>query len=273
MQYIYFTKTMRSLDVGRMIEELKKMGADGADLCVRDGYVVNPANAKTELPRAVEQFKRAGLVVPMISAPTGLHNPEDPAAEALCAACHDAGVPYLKPGYWGFRSGPFEPQLTAARKELEGWQRLATRFGVKCCLHTHSGNYLTVNASALYLVAQDSDPAAIGFYLDPGHLALNGEPITMALSIAGSRLNIVAIKDLMWERVPGDAVRRVRCVPLGEGFVNWREMMRYLHAEKYAGPLTFHSEYEDLGENALFEQTRKDIAYLRSVEQATSSAA
>jgi sugar phosphate isomerase/epimerase len=271
MQYIYFTKTMKTLGVPQMIEALKAMGADGADLCVRDGYAVNPGNAKTELPKAAAAFQRAGLSVPMISLPTGLHNPNDPSAEVLFAACHDAGVPYLKPGYWGFRQGDFQTQLDAARRDLEGWQRLAKRFGVKCCVHTHSGNYLTVNASASLLVVQGSDPAAIGMYLDPGHLALNGEPLTMALTMAGKRLSILAIKDLMWERVGGDAVRQVRCMPLGEGFVNWREMMRYLVATTFEGPLSFHSEYEGLTDEGILDQARKDIAYLRAVERQARS--
>lgn len=273
MQYVFFTKTMKALSVPQMMDALKAMGADGADLCVRDGYAVNPSNARAELPRAVEQFKRAGLTIPMVSGPTGLHDPADPVAETLFAACHDAGVPYLKPGYWVFRPGDFEPQLAAARKELGGWQDLARRHGVKCCIHTHSGNYLTVNAAASLLVLDGSDPAAIGMYLDPGHLALNGEPLTMALTMAGKRLSIVAIKDLMWERVGGDAVRKVRCKPLGEGFVNWRELMRYLISTQYAGPLTFHSEYEGLTDQGIIEQSRKDIAYLRAVEREVRAAA
>ncbi|MBM3493225.1 MAG: sugar phosphate isomerase/epimerase [Armatimonadetes bacterium] len=267
MEYIYFTKTLKALDVAGMVEALKRMGADGADLCVRDGYAVNPANARAELPKAVEQFKRAGLSVPMISAPTGLHSPDDPASEALFAACHDAGVPYLKPGYWSFRPGDYDVQLTAARKELDGWARLAKRYGVKCCIHTHSGSYLTVNTGAARLVVDGSDPVAIGLYLDPGHLALNGEPLTMALAMAGPRLTVLAIKDLMWERVEGRGVRKVVCKPLGEGFVNWRELMLGLRARSFAGPLTFHSEYDGLTDEAMLEQARNDIAYLRAIEK------
>ena len=200
MQYIYFTKTLKDQAVEALPEILRGIGADGADLCVRPGYPVNPSNARTELPKAAARLREAGLTVPMISAPTNLHDPADPSAEALVVACHDAGVPNLKPGYWTFGSAPFQAQLDTARKQVAGWQRLAERYGVRCCVHIHSGNYLTLNTAAALLVVGDSDPARVGLYLDPGHLALNGEPAPMAVSMAGPRLAIVAAKDFVWER-------------------------------------------------------------------------
>jgi sugar phosphate isomerase/epimerase len=266
VQYVFFTKTLRDRSVSDLIETLKRIGADGADLCVRDGYVVNPMNARKELPAVAKRFEMASLSVAMVSGPTDLHDPADPTAEALFAGCHDAGVRFLKPGYWTFREGPFQPQLDAARKELEGWERLAQHYGVRCCVHIHSGNYLTINTASTVLLVQDTDPARIGLYLDPGHLALNGEPAFMAVSMAGDRLALVAVKDLMWERTNDDRVRQTKCVPLGQGFVNWKEWWRTLRSAQYAGPVSVHSEYEDLDDAAMLEQARSDIQYLRKLE-------
>jgi sugar phosphate isomerase/epimerase len=265
LRYVFFTKTLRDLAVPALIEALRDIGADGADLCVRDGYPVNPANVRRVLPGAARRFHDAGLTVAMVTAPTDLHDPAGPQAEALFGGCHDAGVPYVKPGYWAFRPGPFAPQLDAARKELAGWQKLAQRFGVRCCVHIHSGNYLTINTSAALLLVSDTAPEQIGIYLDPGHLALNGEPAPMAVSMAGRRLSLIAAKDLMWERTGDGRVRRVTCKPLGEGFVDWRQWMHELAAARFEGAVSFHSEYEGLTDQQMMERARLDILYLRGV--------
>lgn len=265
MTYLFFTKTLRETGVEQLPDVLKGIGADGADLCVRPGYPVHPGNAREELKKAVRRLEEAGLAVPMISAPTDLSSPEHRDAEALFAACHDAQVPCLKPGYWPFRSGPYKAQLDAARKDVEGWQRLAERYGVRCCIHVHSGSFLTVNTAAALLIVEDTDPSRIGLYLDPGHLALNGEPPSMAVSMAGERLAIVAAKDYLSERTGDARVRRNRCVPLGEGFVNWAEWWRCLREARFQGPVSIHSEYDGLTHDQMLEQARKDIAYLRAL--------
>lgn len=267
MQYVFFTKPLREMDVPRLVDALRSMEMEGADLCVRDGYPVNPGNVRRELPAAAKRLREAGLTVPMISAPTGLYDPADPTAEALFAGCHDAGIALLKPGYWQFRPGPFQPQLDRARREIAGWQQLAERFGVRCCVHIHSGRYLTINTGSALLLVQDTDPQHIGLYLDPGHLALNGEPADMSVSMAGERLAIVAVKDLMWMRTQDARVRAWKCMPLGQGFVHWREWWRSLNDADFRGPVTIHSEYEGLDTDGVMAQARRDVQYLRELDR------
>ena len=45
MKYIMFTKHLEGLDIAGIMEALKSVGVEGADLCVRPGYPVNPENA------------------------------------------------------------------------------------------------------------------------------------------------------------------------------------------------------------------------------------
>ena len=42
MKFIMFTKHLQGLDVPDIIEALHSVGVQGADLCVRSGYPVNP---------------------------------------------------------------------------------------------------------------------------------------------------------------------------------------------------------------------------------------
>ncbi len=266
MKFICFSKLYKELSVEKLVNAVKGIGAEGIDLCVRDGYPVNPANARKDLPKAADRIRRAGLDIPLVSASTNLTDPNDPTAEPLFAACHDAHVPNIKLGYWKFSGRGYWKDVDAARKELDGFEKLGSRFGVRACLHTHSGAFLGLNASSLMDLARGFNPSHVGAYLDPGHLALCGEPPAMAVDIAGDYLCMVAIKDSLWEKGKDGAARKSHFLPLGQGMVEWRDVLRALKAHGYSGPLSFHSEYEGLSTVDILEQTRKDLGFMRKVE-------
>jgi sugar phosphate isomerase/epimerase len=266
MHYVFFSKFVREFDIPRLIEALQYIGVDGVDLCVRDGYPVNPGNARKALPEAAERLRTAGLSIPMVTTPGDFTDPNAPVAEELFAACHDAQIPFIKLGYWQYKPGNYWKQVEDARRDMEGFARIAARYGVKACLHTHSGYFLGVNTAAAMHLVQGLDPAHIGVYLDPGHLALNGEPLSMAFEMAGEYLSLIALKDSRWVQGEDGRPRRAEFLPMGAGFVDWREMTRLLLARDFAGPLSFHSEFESPSTEQRLEQTRKDVAFMRRIE-------
>ena len=69
LTYIMFTKHLEGLDVPGIIDALQSVGVQGADLCVRDGYPVNPGNIATALPEAAKRFADEGLSIPLVTAP------------------------------------------------------------------------------------------------------------------------------------------------------------------------------------------------------------
>ena len=69
MKFIMFTKHLQGLEVPEIIAALQAVGVEGADLCVRPGYPVNPENAEKELPAAAKQFAEAGCIC------SACHNP------------------------------------------------------------------------------------------------------------------------------------------------------------------------------------------------------
>ena len=77
MRYVYFTKTLQSLDIAALIAFLKDAGLDGADMAVRPGYPVTPDNAATALPDTAKLFRDAGLDLALVSAPTDLTAAEE----------------------------------------------------------------------------------------------------------------------------------------------------------------------------------------------------
>ncbi len=261
MRFVYFTKTLKELDVPGLIGFCKETGLDGADLAVRPGYPVHPDNAAAELPRAAKAFRDEGLFIGLATAPTNLSDPDGPAAKAIFEACGKAGVAAVKIGYFGYQPGKLESGIKEARAKLAGFAKLAERTGVRACYHTHSGNYLGCNAASLRLLLQDLDPHHVGAFVDTGHVAVDGGPIRLELETVRPWLSLVAIKDMAWEKGPKGWSHHV--VPAGEGVVNWAEVGQGLKENKFNGTVSLHGEYEakDLAERKRL--AKQELALLK----------
>ena len=105
-----------------IMDALKSVDVEGADLCVRPGYPVNPENAEKQLPAAAKQFADEGLSIPLVTTPTSFLNPEDPDVQRVYAACGDAGVANLKVGYWHWskEDGGYWALVDRIRAALDG---------------------------------------------------------------------------------------------------------------------------------------------------------
>ena len=260
MRFVYFTKTLKGLDVKGLVAFCKEVGLGGADLAVRPGYPVEPANAVTALPAAARVFRDAGLTVGLVTAPTDLTDPEGRAARALFEACAKAEVPAVKIGYFPYRP-PFDARLKEARARLEGFARLAERTKVRACYHTHSGANLGNNAAGLRLLLEGLDPHHVGAFVDTGHTAVNGGPIRMELDVVRPWLSLLAIKDMLWEK--GRAGWRSRVVPAGQGIVRWPEVGQAVKENRFNGTVSLHGEYEvkDLDERKRL--AKEELALLK----------
>jgi len=100
MKFIMFTKHLEGLEVSGIIKALQSVGVEGADLCVRPGYPVNPDNAEKQLPAAAKQFAAEGLSIPLVTTPGDFLDPKRADIPRVYAGCGEAGVANLKFGYW-----------------------------------------------------------------------------------------------------------------------------------------------------------------------------
>src|SRR5437868_5485926 len=114
MRYIYFTKSLQQLDIPGQIGFIKDAGLDGADMAVRPGFAVDPANCRIKLPEAAQAFRDAGLTVEMASIATNLIDPDSADVRAVFEGCAKARVPAVKIGYFKYKA-PFEATLADAR--------------------------------------------------------------------------------------------------------------------------------------------------------------
>jgi sugar phosphate isomerase/epimerase len=247
MRYVYFTKTLRELDVAGLIDFCKDTGVEGFDLAVRPGYPVTQDNAARELPAAAKKFKDAGLFIGLVTAPTDLTDAGGKQAAAIFNACAKAGVPAVKVGYFPYRA-PFDTSLTDGRKRMAAFAKLAEKTKVKACYHTHSGANLGNNAAGARLLMQDLDPHHVGVFFDTGHTAVNGGPVRMELDMVRSWLSLVAIKDAAYQKTKTGW--RWDVLPVGDGMVRWDDVAKGLKECKYSGTISLHAEYhaKDLAE-------------------------
>lgn len=268
-RWLMFSKHLQELDFERLGKIVADMGFDGVDLTVRGGGHVEPADAKTRLPKAVRTLQRFGLSVPMVT--TNFTDANEPHAEDVFAVASDCGVEFLKLGYWRYQGfGQLRSQMDAARKSLDGIAKLAERFSVCAVVHTHSGGCLTASSFVLADLLKDFDPRFVAAYIDAGHITVEGGLTgwQQGLEAVSEKVRVVACKDFGWFREDGRWV--VKTVPIGEGIVRWREFFSCLKQIGFDGPLSVHSEYQgrgswrDLSLSELVEQTRLDLAWLKN---------
>src|SRR5437763_16112990 len=132
-----FSKMLQEFSVAEAARRIKAMGFDGVDLTVRPKGHVEPERVGHDLPLAFAAIKDQGLTVPMIS--TAITRADDPGAEATLAAAAHEEIRRLKLGYWMAPKGTLAAAIDHARRDLDGLERLAGRFGVTLGVHNHSG--------------------------------------------------------------------------------------------------------------------------------------
>ena len=268
MKFIMFTKHLEGLEIPEIMKSLKSAGVEGADLCVRPGYPVNPENVDKALPEAARRFTGEGLCIPLVTTPGDFVTPSVDYADRLYAACGKAGVGHIKLGYWHWSPDKdYWEEVKKVRGYLEGFQELSKKHGVQTVVHNHSGQSMGLNSCAAMNLVKGFDPKHIGIFADPGHLSICGEPIDMALDIVKEYLSVLALKDLMRQRTVRDGKTswQTQVVRVGHGFGDMPALFRSLKRVKYDGPISFHSEYSGEPVETVVDLCRIDVRFIRSL--------
>jgi len=254
--FCLFSKHLPDLGWSDLGKAVKDAGFEGVDLTVRPGGHVLPEKAASDLPRALDAIKAAGVSVPMVT--TELTSASDPNAKALLQAAAKGGVRYFKTGYWRYSSSPdVKAQVTAVGAALEGLATLARDCGIELGFHNHAA-YI---GAALWEIAPAMDrldPKWVGYYFDPRHAVAEGGGGSWkaATRLVAPRLKMVAVKDFFWKKSEKGWV--IEDCPLGEGQVDWAWFASALKDAKFAGPISMHLEYDIPGSTPQ-ERTRKTL--------------
>jgi len=270
MQLVVFSKMLREKSVGELVELAHEFGVEGYDLAVRPGYPVNPDNVGSARVEAARIFSDNGLSIPMVTASTDLLFPDQDGVEVLLGAMERADVRRLKLGYFKFDpvAQDYWREVDRVRNALAGWEKLANRYGVRICYHTHSNRCMGLNAGMLMHLIRGFDPGCVGAYIDTGHLCVEGEEFAVAAAVVKDHLSMVALKDVLLERVEKSghgAVQRT-VVEAGRGMVDWSAVFAELARLGFAGPVSVHCEFHaEAGE--LLSAIRREVAFFRRMRE------
>ncbi|MBB3351505.1 sugar phosphate isomerase/epimerase [Rhizobium lentis] len=264
MDIAYFTKALEGLPLEEAAEITAGLGFDCADLLIRDGHAVSPDRPE-QVVGAVKLFTAAGLRTPMATIDST--RPDD-ATSRLLGHCGEAGIGQIRLGFWRYDpSRRWRVQIDEARRDLDGFEHLGARFGIKLTIQLHGGTLHSSGALALQLLT-GRDPGRIGVYPDPANQIVRegSEDWRLTLDILDPWFCCMGVKNGGWfpsvHGVDGQRAWHSDWQGLDEGMVRWNEIIPHLVATGFAGVLSVHSQYRVPRQQAL-DKVRADLAYLR----------
>lgn len=254
MRTIVFTKPLGAVGATRLADDLAELGADGADLVVRDGQTVAPDDPRG-IGSVAAKLAANGLALPVVT--TDLIEGDD-TAERVLGACAEAGVPLARTGFYRYDPAlGYARCLERARRGLADLAAIADRHGVRLAVQLH---HVTIHPSAAHALRLIGDLDVL-CYADPGNQAKEGsEDWRLTLDLLGDRLACMGVKNAAWRHGP----QGWECtfVPLADGLVRWPEIISGLRERAYAGPLSLHVHYPTDDPLAVL---RRDLDHLRSL--------
>jgi sugar phosphate isomerase/epimerase len=252
---------MQFLDYAELGRVCKEIDLDGVDLTVRPGGHVLPENVASDLPKAVDAVRNAGLDVYMIT--TGLADGEDPTAKPILEAASKLGIKYFRAGGTARYdyAKPILPQLEELAAGLSRLAKVAEEYDMTAGYHNHSGpRYIGGALWDLHRVYEMVNSPRIGSNLDAGHIVAEGragawEP---AVNLIAPYTKMMAVKDF---RNAEDG--KPEWVRFGDGIVDTTKILSYVREAGFAGPVSIHVEYHPETDAAMIEEVRESGARLR----------
>jgi sugar phosphate isomerase/epimerase len=259
---IAFSKPFRKLGPEETADLVADVGWDGIECPVRskDGHIT-PERVEEDLPKMVEALQKRGKAVTMITTEiTKL----DAAGEKVLRTAAKLGIKKYRLGFARYTKDKPVPQTVAEQgAALKDIAAFNGQLGLQAGWQNHSGaDYVGAPVWDIWTMIKDLPTEQIGVCFDIGHATLEGGlswPIQARLM--EPRYAVVYVKDFRWEKT--DKGWKDRWCRLGEGMVH-RSFFDTLKKSSYAGPISQHHEYPDLGTGAaMVADFKKDLATLK----------
>lgn len=238
----YFTKHLQWLDFNDLGIALKEAGFDGADLTVRIGGHVEPENAATDLPKAVNALEKHRISMPMVV--TKISDPDEKGLDSLLSALSDNGIKYYRMGYFNY------DYTISIEKNIEHFHQVFERLAEKNATHkicgvyqNHAGNRLGASIWDLLWSLKGIDPDHLGCQFDVRHATFEGgrswENDFRAIK---DHIRTTVVKDFHWQKNEKGEWANNNTL-MGHGMVDFNKYFKLYHEMKIDGPISNHSEY------------------------------
>ena len=258
MQYEYsvFTKPWKRLSSEELADLVAKMGFNGVEFPLRDGYQAQPSDALESLPALAGVFASRGLKIYSVASSLDEH---------IFKACALAGVPIIRimAGYGA--EGYLEGERRM-RETLRDVQPLCEKYGVRVGVQQHCGKMVN-NSMELRHLLEGLDKRYIGAVWDAAHSALAGENPEQGLEILREYLFMVNFKAAYYKkdtRAQSDwDIYRPYFAAGRECQFPWADSVAYLKKIGYDGVICMPAEYTD--ESDIEEKTAADLIFLKKL--------
>ena len=228
-------------DYKELAEIVLALGFDGIDLTVRPGGHVLPENVKTDLPKAVDAFRKVGLDVYMIT--TSITDANHQHTETILKTAQSVGIKHYRTGWLNYDKRLSIPEnLQKFKKAFNKLALQNQKYGIKGNYQNHSGLNLGSSVWDLWLVLKDVNPRWMACQYDIRHATLEAtNSWEIGLELLKSNIGTLDIKDFQWKNLDGKWV--VENVPLGKGMVNFKKYFALLKQFQINCPYSIHYEY------------------------------
>lgn len=257
LKYSVFTKPWRTPSVSELAEKVQKLGFDGIEFPLREGYQLNPENAEKGLPQLARQLADYGLKIYSVASTTD---------ERVFAGCAEAGVEMIRV-MTEIRAE--EGYVASERREqayLNSLIPLCEKYNVKVGVQQHYGDCV-IDAAGLRTLLEGVASDQIGAIWDAAHDALTGQRPEYGLDMLWNRLVMVNFKNAFYRRVNGpeaEIAEYERYFTLGsQGMASWSNAAQYLIERQYEGVITLTAQYDD--EERVDQYLAEDLIYAKTL--------
>lgn len=242
-----FSKHLQWLDYGEMAKTAASIGFDGVDLTVRPKGHVLPENVETDLPKAVEAIRKAGLKAELIT--TSITNTQAPHTEAILKTASALGIKTYRLGWLEYEAGkPIPEQLEAFKKQLAELAEMNQHYGLHGAYQNHAGTGVGAALWDTWQIINGLDSRYLGARFDVRHAMVEGmHTWELGLKLLASHIRSLDVKDFVWAETDGKW--SVENVPIGQGAVDFGRYVALLDELQLEGPMTLHLEYPLGGAN------------------------
>ncbi|GAB3893635.1 sugar phosphate isomerase/epimerase [Larkinella knui] len=251
-----FSKLLHFLNYNELAAVASDLGFDGVDLTVRPEGHVEPANVRTDLPKAVEILKKKNLSVPTIT--TAVTKADEP-ARTLLETASKQGIRYYRTGWVPYPAGqPIRESLEHFKRQFGELGKLNQQLNVVGAYQNHAGTNFGSATWDLATVLQEVNNPAMGSQYDIRHATVEGGTSwSTGLRMIAPHIRFIAIKDVVWKKVNGKW--KAESVPLGQGMVDFPAYFALLKQLNVRVPISLHLEYPLGGA----DQGKRDITIPR----------
>ena len=224
---------LQSLPVERALDEIRRIGYDGAELCLLPGWKSEPAQLDAAARRRIRVM---GFPVPtMMDGFNALAAEPDQARtldriRAAAALAHDIAPeqPPILQTVLGGKPGDWEQMKEQMARRLAEWAAVARENRIRLAVKSHIGSACNTPEKLIWLLDRVRDPALSANY-DYSHFQLLDLGLQPTLAALLPRSSFLTVKD--GHMVTGNP----RFLLPGDGTIDYRQYFSILRQKSYRG--------------------------------------